>query len=594
MMSDVEEHRHKPLGSPDLIRVLDLQPSRSPSAPIQCKLRQVPLDGSGTTFEALSYVWGARAGDQPIICDGQRLLVTPNCHSALVQLRRGFRKRTLWIDAICINQRDDEVSKQERNHEVARMGEIYRRASCVLIWLDPRNTLDPEFFRNARYGNRFCLLTILSLDRKPIWSTSKWEKYTAQLLQDPWFSRVWTVQEVAFARSAVVMSNQWKIPFHILANAIRIPNWSHGRLGNLIEFRLDAAKSFNSFSPDSLTQPPKEHIGLFRCLPYLQCIQPHDKVYGFYAMIQKWGVELAPPDYEKDVSRLFQEVVVAFVQHNKSLEPLTTTLPASLATGLASWTPNWLTAQTTIGDDGVDMNGVFDVGFFRNGQLASSSSKATVKWDPGHGSIELRSKRIGDIMTLSSCIPEEPREPEQVKEFISECRNWCQANREEITSYTPFSISDLFAPSSFCLITDSSVWFHTMLYQNLNEAAAAILSPGLQPPQYLQQLAKDFKAVTSPEVIKSELQEISNRTQSLVNDTAHYAFFALDTGHLGRAHHSCQLGDGIWLLAGCDWPLVLRRQGDSFRIVAPAYIVGIMEGELWPEDEDTLETITLV
>ncbi|KAK8859682.1 heterokaryon incompatibility protein-domain-containing protein [Apiospora arundinis] len=429
MMSDVEEHRHKPLGSPDLIRVLDLQPSRSPSAPIQCKLRQVPLDDSGTTFEALSYVWGARAGDQPILCDGQRLLVTPNCHGALVQLRRRFRKRTMWIDAICINQRDDE---------------------------------------------------------------------------------------------------------------------------------------------------------------------PHDKVYGFYAMIQRWGVELAPPDYEKDVSQLFQEFVVAFVQHNKSLEPLTTTLPAPLATGLASWTPNWLTAQTTIGDDRVDMNGVFDMGFFRNGQLASLSSKATVKWDPGHGSIELRSKRIGDIMTLSSCSPEEPREPEQFKEFVSECRNWCQANREEITSYNPYSINDLFALSSFCSTIDSSVWFHTMIYQNLNEAAAAILSPGLQPPQYLQELAKRFEGATSPELIQSTLQEYSSITQSLVNNTAHYAFIVLDTGHLGRAHHSCQLGDEIWLLAGCNWPLVLRRQGDSFRIVAPVYIVDMMRGELWPEDEDTLETITLV
>ncbi|KAK7995122.1 HET-domain-containing protein [Apiospora arundinis] len=550
MMSDVEEHRHKPLGSPDLIRVLDLQPSWSPSAPIQCKLRQVPLDDSGTTFEALSYVWGARVGDQPIICDGQRLLVTPNCHSALVQLRRGFRKRTLWIDAICINQREDEVSKQERNHEVAH--------------------------------------------RKPIYFTSKWEEYVAQLLQDPWFARVWTVQEVAFARSAVVMSNQWKVPFHILANAIKIPYWKFGRLEKLIEFRLDAAKSLNNFSSDSLMQPPREHIGLFRCLPYLQCIQPHDKVYGFYTMIQSWGIQLAPPDYDKDVSQLFQEFVMVFVQHNKSLEPLTTTLPASPATGLASWTPNWLITRTTIGDDGLDMTGVFDTGIFRDTKYASSFSKATVKWDPGRGSIELRSKRLGYIMTLSSCSPEEPREPEQFREFVSECRNWCQANREEIKSYTPYSINDLFALSSFCSIIESSVWFHTMIYQNLNEAAAAILSPGLQPPQYLQQLAEDFKAVTSPEVIKSELQEISNRTQSLVNKTAHYAFITLDTGHLGRAHHSCQLGDEIWLLAGCKWPLVLRRQGDSFRIVAPAYIVGIMRGELWPKDEDTLETITLV
>ncbi|KAK6836420.1 HET-domain-containing protein [Apiospora arundinis] len=285
-------------------------------------------------------------------------------------------------------------------------------------------------------------------------------------------------------------------------------------------------------------------------------------------MIQSWGVELAPPDYDKDVSQLFQEFVIAFIQHNKSLEPLIATLPASLATGLASWTPNWLITRTTIGDDGLDMTGVFDTGFFRDKQYASAFSKATVKWDPGRGSIELRSKRLGYIMTLSSCSPEEPGEPEQGGEFVSECRNWCQANREEITSYSPHSIMYLFALSSLYSLIDLGIWLHTMIYPNINEATAAILSLGLQPPQYLLQLAPGFRGVTSPELIKSKLQETSTGTQSHVNNTAHYAFIVLDTGHLGRAHHSCQLGDEIWLLAGCNWPLVLRRQGDSFRIVA--------------------------
>jgi hypothetical protein len=37
----------------------------------------------------------------------------------------------LWIDGVCINQTDI----LERNRQVQLMGEIYSRASCVLIWL---------------------------------------------------------------------------------------------------------------------------------------------------------------------------------------------------------------------------------------------------------------------------------------------------------------------------------------------------------------------------------------------------------------------------------------------------------------------------
>ncbi|KAK8012945.1 hypothetical protein PG991_010320 [Apiospora marii] len=75
-----------------------------------------------------------------------------------------------------------------------------------------------------------------------------------------------------------------------------------------------------------------------------------------------------------------------------------------------------------------------------------------------------------------------------------------------------------------------------------------------------------------------------------------YAFITLDNGLYARAHHTCHEGDEAWLLAGSDVPVILRRQeaNNEFRVVAPAYVHGIMRGEMWPEDTSTLETITLV
>ena len=38
---------------------------------------------------------------------------------------------TPWVDAICINQ----VDKQEKGRQVAHMGQIYRAATRVIVWL---------------------------------------------------------------------------------------------------------------------------------------------------------------------------------------------------------------------------------------------------------------------------------------------------------------------------------------------------------------------------------------------------------------------------------------------------------------------------
>lgn len=95
-------------------------------------------------FEALSYTWGSTdhledgfvinsvTSDsvQPIM---STLPLTTNLASALRHIRSVSKTRILWIDAICINQKDFE----ERGQQVQRMGSIYKSASRVLAWLGP-------------------------------------------------------------------------------------------------------------------------------------------------------------------------------------------------------------------------------------------------------------------------------------------------------------------------------------------------------------------------------------------------------------------------------------------------------------------------
>jgi hypothetical protein len=66
-------------------------------------------------------------------CNGDSLLVTPNCEAALRELRDPSETTKLWIDSICIDQSRDAV--EERNIQVALMGEVYKCAKGVVVWL---------------------------------------------------------------------------------------------------------------------------------------------------------------------------------------------------------------------------------------------------------------------------------------------------------------------------------------------------------------------------------------------------------------------------------------------------------------------------
>ncbi|KAL7893156.1 heterokaryon incompatibility domain-containing protein [Trichoderma sp. SZMC 28014] len=114
----------------DHIRLLTLAPSANLSDPIQVEMSIVKL-ADEPAFNALSYVWGTSTKKLPITCNGEQFDVTENLDSALRHLRSEENERVFWIDAICINQKDD----LERGYQVSLMKDIYRMASLVVIWL---------------------------------------------------------------------------------------------------------------------------------------------------------------------------------------------------------------------------------------------------------------------------------------------------------------------------------------------------------------------------------------------------------------------------------------------------------------------------
>jgi Heterokaryon incompatibility protein (HET) len=106
----------------DEIRLFVLEPSTDRATDIRGKIIHVTLNDV-LHFEALSYTWG-KANDKaerPISIQGYDVAISRNLDLALRALRYQLNSRTLWIDALCINQQ----SNKERSRQVSLMRRIY-------------------------------------------------------------------------------------------------------------------------------------------------------------------------------------------------------------------------------------------------------------------------------------------------------------------------------------------------------------------------------------------------------------------------------------------------------------------------------------
>lgn len=118
--------------SDSCIRVLTILPGTWVKT-INCDLRETQLQDAGP-YLALSYAWKNGDDDDHMVqisCNKISIKVSSNLHSALRQLRHYRDGVKIWVDSICINQKDNT----ERTCQVGIMRDIYARSSEVVIWL---------------------------------------------------------------------------------------------------------------------------------------------------------------------------------------------------------------------------------------------------------------------------------------------------------------------------------------------------------------------------------------------------------------------------------------------------------------------------
>ena len=216
-MTSASSYQYQPL-EPGEIRLLQLLP-RKPHVQndpvrfhiVHTSFARCHIPDSFFSYEAVSYVWGGDRTDL-VYCDDSEILVTPNLVSALSRLREkmpeypGFH-RTLWADSICINQND----VVERSHQVRLMRDIYSHATRVIIWLGGSQEVEDNLTR-IKNRDRSQVRFDLRLGR----AFADWSMPVTRIFDQPWFQRVWVIQEVVFAANAIVLGGKASIKWEQL------------------------------------------------------------------------------------------------------------------------------------------------------------------------------------------------------------------------------------------------------------------------------------------------------------------------------------------------------------------------------------------
>ena len=197
-------YEYDTLPSPDHFRCFELLPGDW-NAPLSGRMVYHSLYDE-PEYEAISYMWGGADPTTLVDCGYGSLAITTNVATMFRRLRLHDEPRKLWIDTICINQKNPE----EKTIQVQRMANIYSKCSRLIIWLGEED-------RSTEYAMK--MLECLDEVVDQAWNASgaNWpslEKLQEfglparldrrwlclqTLLHNKWFTRTWILQEVSLA-----------------------------------------------------------------------------------------------------------------------------------------------------------------------------------------------------------------------------------------------------------------------------------------------------------------------------------------------------------------------------------------------------------
>ncbi|KAK4445222.1 heterokaryon incompatibility protein-domain-containing protein [Podospora aff. communis PSN243] len=319
-------YRH--LSSPtNQVRLVTILPHRGfRGSPIRCYIETVPL--GSRDFEALSYVWGDQSHQNGIFVGNDKIFaVSDNLLAALQHLRKETEPRTLWIDAICINQADD----WEKTYQVRLMRNIYFAASRVLVWLGESDSDMDEAIDDLVKNNGMTSAHLPS--RRETGDALR--EGMRKIVMSPWWSRIWVVQEVIAAKAdPLVMIGHKTMEFEVLRKGVMLAGmWdsgiferlhapSRGTRGLYSFTDATALVFFNTLMTAEKRgsfEPRHNMANLLATTVDRNATDERDHVFALLGLVEKKHLRFQA-DYTKPASWAFAHAMVAALESQQSLE----------------------------------------------------------------------------------------------------------------------------------------------------------------------------------------------------------------------------------------------------------------------------------
>ncbi|KAJ2984672.1 hypothetical protein NUW58_g5937 [Xylaria curta] len=283
-------------------------------APVMCEIIHTTLDENAIPYEAVSYTWGVSFKPCTIRVQGRNFNITANLWNLLLDLRQVKTDRYLWIDAISINQADDN----ERTHQVQRMQDIYSSAERVLLYLGPI-TEDISIFMDFlttlqrhvsgyRWGpsdERWQATWEIIKIRYDKETLSAQQRGLNELLNRQWFRRVWVLQEIASARTALLCCGTASVP---------VPIFFVGPMLLGVELSRHSRAIF-SLMPTYLSRAPRKPLygsllSILSDFHESEASDPRDQIFALLGLCSEQRVwENIVPDYTMTESAVVRTTI---------------------------------------------------------------------------------------------------------------------------------------------------------------------------------------------------------------------------------------------------------------------------------------------
>lgn len=336
-----DQYQYEPLVAGDAVRVLNLEPAEDFQSPLCGFITQHQpavelLDPNGYRYSAVSYTWGDPTPSQKLFLrldtEWTFLPITRNADSLLRYLRVAHKKKTLWIDGICLNQKDEE----EKTDQIRVMGQIYAYAKKVHIWLGGNEMEDAQ--------QAFSLMRRIEFDESRTLDPATHEFLCLErLFNRPWFTRRWVVQETFFSHNAIFHCGHHTLSLScvmaVLAKAT-IQGWTE-----LPGLGLRMLRS--TIGVGQMQSPRQGLLSLLWDLHESECTERRDRVAALYSLSDT--LERPPLHYDIGDWKIIYKDVASYYANYSAVTSYTLLLHlcsfgsihSSTASEIPSWVPDW-------------------------------------------------------------------------------------------------------------------------------------------------------------------------------------------------------------------------------------------------------------